>query len=127
MTIPLSLTEAQITPNTRDWPRLSYLTTKLSDEIAKFSLATLTASIVGIHATTHADLKSMINGVSFETRAHWMRLANQASSDISGSPCPFAAFWTVIVNHTDSAAGKLICMGINEIRKTGNPTLHGKS
>jgi hypothetical protein len=47
--------------------------------------------------------------------------------DISGSPCPFAAFGTVIVNHTDSANGKLICMGINENRKTGNPTLHGKS
>jgi hypothetical protein len=69
----------------------------------------------------------MINGVSFETGAHWMRLANQALSDISESPCPFAAFGTVIVNHTDSANGKLICMGISESRKTGNPTLHGKS
>jgi hypothetical protein len=93
----------------------------------KISLATLTASIVGFHAVPHVDPTSTINGVSFETRARWMRLANQVLSDISRSPCPFAAFGTVIVNHTDSATGKLICMGINENRKTGNPTLHGKS
>lgn len=93
----------------------------------KISLATLTASIVGIHAVTHADPLSTIHNVSFETRARWMRLANQALKEISGSPCPFAAFGTVIVNHTESATGRLICMGINENRKTGNPTLHGKN
>ncbi|KAJ5805425.1 guanine deaminase [Penicillium pulvis] len=66
-----------------------------------------------------ADPGLMINGVSIETRSHWMRLANQALGDLSGSPCPFAAFGTVIVNHTDSIAGELICMGVNENGKTG--------
>jgi len=74
-----------------------------------------------------ADPTLMINGITFSTRAHWMRLANVALSDISGSPCPFAAFGTVIVNHTASDAGELICMGVNENSKTGNPSLHGKS
>ncbi|KAJ5523076.1 guanine deaminase [Penicillium frequentans] len=73
-----------------------------------------------------ADPGLMIDGVSFETRSHWMRLANQALGDLSGSPCPFAAFGTVIVNHTDSTAGELICMGVNENGKTGNPSLHGE-
>ncbi|KAJ5661316.1 guanine deaminase [Penicillium longicatenatum] len=68
----------------------------------------------------------MINGVSFETRIHWMRLANQALGGLSGSPCPFAAFGTVVVNHTESTVGELICMGVNENSKTGNPSLHGQ-
>lgn len=68
----------------------------------------------------------MINGVTFETRAHWMRLANQALGQLSGSPCPFAAFGTVIVNHTGSDSGELICMGVNENSNTGNPSSHGK-
>ncbi|KAJ5389129.1 guanine deaminase [Penicillium cataractarum] len=87
-----------------------------------FSL--LIASFMGTGPAKVADPTSTIDGVSFETRARWMRLANQALSDISGSPCPFAAFGTVIINHTDSPVGKLICMGINESHKTGNPTLH---
>lgn len=82
---------------------------------------------MGTGAAKVADPTSTINGVSFETRARWMRLSNQVLNDISGSPCPFAAFGTVIVNHTDSSAGKLICMGVNENSKIGNPTLHGES
>ena len=89
-------------------------------------LSPLIASSMGNGAAKVADSASTIDGVSFETRARWMRLANQASSDISGSPCPFAAFVAVIVNHTDSPAGKLTCMGVNENRKIGNPTLHGE-
>ncbi|KAJ5569390.1 guanine deaminase [Penicillium hetheringtonii] len=76
-----------------------------------------------VSAATLAKSELMINGVSFESRAHWMRLANSAL-EISGSPCPFAAFGTVIVNHTGSDTGKLICMGVNENSKTGNPSLH---
>jgi hypothetical protein len=54
-----------------------------------------------------------------------MRRANEALSEIGGSPCPFAAFGTAIVNHTASTEGELICLGVNENSKTGNPTLHG--
>lgn len=93
-------------------------------------LTPLMASLPTILAATQmplADPSLRINGVSFETRAHWMRLANQALGDLSGSPCPFAAFGTVIVNHTNSATGELICMGVNENGKTGNPSLHGQT
>lgn len=87
------------------------------------------AYLPGVLATTQLPLaheKLMINGVTFETRARWMRMANQALGDLSGSPCPFAAFGTVIVNHTASDEGELICMGVNENGKTGNPSSHGK-
>lgn len=63
----------------------------------------------------------------FETRAYWMRRAISALSELE-SPCPFAAFGTVIVNHTDTSVdekGKLVCMGVNENLRSGNPTLHG--
>ncbi|KAL3425684.1 cytidine and deoxycytidylate deaminase zinc-binding region [Phlyctema vagabunda] len=62
------------------------------------------------------------------TRAYWMRRANQALSDLA-SPCPFAAFGTAIVNHTDTsvdARGKLVCIGANNRTLTGNPILHGE-
>lgn len=65
-----------------------------------------------------------INGIPFSTRAYWMRQANLALP----SPCPFAAFGTVIVNHTDtSGLGELVCTGANSGATTGNPTLHGES
>ena len=57
-----------------------------------------------------------------------MRRAISALSELE-SPCPFAAFGTVIVNHTDTSAGprgKLVCMGVNQNSQSGNPTLHGK-
>lgn len=93
------------------------------------ALTPLMASLPTILAATQmplADPGLMVNGVSFKTRSRWMRLANQALGDLSGSPCPFAAFGTVIVNHTDSTVGELICMGVNENGKTGNPSLHGQ-
>lgn len=77
-----------------------------------------------LSATTLANPDLMINGVPYESRAHWMRVANSALA-ISESPCPFAAFGTAIVNHTGSNTGKLICLGVNENSKTGNPSLHG--
>lgn len=56
-----------------------------------------------------------------------MRRANEALGELSGSPCPFAAFGTVIVNHTNSdGLGELVCMGVNENSLTGNPSLHGE-
>lgn len=69
-----------------------------------------------------------VNSIPYSTRVHWMHKANEALSLLS-SPCPFAAFGTVIVNHTavtPDGLGKLVCIGINEDSKTGNPTLHGK-
>ncbi|KAF7185929.1 hypothetical protein HII31_12802, partial [Pseudocercospora fuligena] len=64
-----------------------------------------------------------INGIPFSTRAYWMRVANQALSDLV-SPCPFGAFGTAIVNHTDSndGLGELVCIGANSIASTGNPS-----
>ncbi|OAL04190.1 guanine deaminase [Phaeosphaeriaceae sp. SRC1lsM3a] len=67
-----------------------------------------------------------INGIPFSTRAYWMRRANTALSDLV-SPCPFGAFGTVIVNHTDSSGlGDLVCIGANSNAQTGNPTNHGE-
>jgi hypothetical protein len=66
-----------------------------------------------------------INGIPFSTRAHWMRKANEALFDVLDDPCPFAAFGTVIVNHTVDGLGELVCMGANSNKVTGNPTLHG--
>ncbi|KAI1412459.1 cytosine deaminase [Hypoxylon sp. FL1857] len=64
-----------------------------------------------------------INGVSFTTRAYWMRQANLALRQ----PCPYAAFGTVIVNHTgNSGPGELVCTGANSGSSTGNPILHGE-
>ena len=68
----------------------------------------------------------IVNGIPFSTRTHWMRVANEALL-ASGSPCPFAAFGTAIVNHTSSnGMGELICTGVNQNSKVGNPTLHGE-
>lgn len=56
-----------------------------------------------------------------------MRRAISALSELD-SPCPFAAFGTVIVNHTDTSdeKGRLICMGVNSNSRSGNPTMHGE-
>lgn len=78
-----------------------------------------------------ADSRLTINGIPYSTRAYWMRKANQALADLV-SPCPFGAFGTVIVNHTAAAAaaakglGELVCIGVNSIASTGNPTLYGE-
>lgn len=91
------------------------------------AFALLSVILPAALAVVLADPNLMINGITFPTRTRWMRLANKALGEISGSPCPFAAFGTVIVNHTASEAGKLICMGVNENGNTGNPSLHGKA
>jgi tRNA(Arg) A34 adenosine deaminase TadA len=68
-----------------------------------------------------------INSIPYPTRAHWMRRATAALAELSPSPCPFSAFASVIVNHTDpSSLGDLICIGINSASTLGNPTLHGE-
>jgi hypothetical protein len=63
--------------------------------------------------------------IPFSTRVYWMRRANGVLAELS-SPCPFAAFGTVIVNHTDTKGlGNLVCIGVNSVFQIGNPTLHG--
>jgi len=86
--------------------------------------------IAGVLAqqTTISNPTLAINNIPFSTRAHWMRQANAALSQLV-SPCPFGAFGTVIVNHTapgPDGMGELVCIGANNISMTGNPTLHGK-
>ncbi|KAI9049185.1 hypothetical protein LZ554_007032 [Drepanopeziza brunnea f. sp. 'monogermtubi'] len=81
------------------------------------------------HSHSHGPSQFYANDtIPFSTRAFWMRRANEALRELD-SPCPFAAFGTVIVNHTDLSEGphgKAICYGVNSNRKTGNPTLHGE-
>lgn len=68
----------------------------------------------------------MINSIPYSTREYWMQQANEALIALSG-PCPFAAFASVIVNHTGQAGlGELVCIGANRNSKTGNPSLHGE-
>ena len=68
------------------------------------------------------------NGIPLSTREYWIRRANKAVPEVVGSPCPFAGFGTVIVNHTSAeGVGELVCIGANQLYQTGNPSLHGKS
>ncbi|KAL4885803.1 cytidine deaminase-like protein [Aspergillus karnatakaensis] len=84
------------------------------------------------HATPHPQLTvrtphfdSNIT-IPKSTREYWMRQTQQALLD-SPSPCPFAAFATVIVNHTgDNGLGDLICTGVNSGTRTGTQILHGE-
>lgn len=74
-----------------------------------------------------SDPRMSLNSIPFSTRVHWMRQTNAALEVVTGSPCPFAAFGTVIVNHTNTdGLGDLLCIGANENSRTGNPTLHGE-
>ncbi|KAL0959731.1 hypothetical protein HGRIS_011422 [Hohenbuehelia grisea] len=73
-----------------------------------------------------AHPQSTVNGIPSSTREHWMREANAALGAIGGSPCPFAAFASVIVNHTAPGLGELVCIGVNSNTQFGNPTLHGE-
>jgi hypothetical protein len=78
-----------------------------------------------VHSSHHSSYSN--NSIPFSTRAFWMRRANAALGELD-SPCPFAAFGTVIVNHTDLSEGPhgtAVCYGVNSNKKTGNPTLHG--
>lgn len=66
--------------------------------------------------------------IPYSTRIYWMRKANEALKELA-SACPFAAFGTVIVNHTSTGPhdlGDMICMGVNQNAVTGNPIFHGE-
>ncbi|KAK5046655.1 hypothetical protein LTR84_007416 [Exophiala bonariae] len=98
-----------------------------SPQAAALSILALLPMILAEQATISESTLS-INNIRFSTRAHWMRQANTALSQLL-SPCPFGAFGTVIVNHTapgEDGLGTLVCMGANNISLTGNPTLHGE-
>ncbi|KAL0959726.1 hypothetical protein HGRIS_011418 [Hohenbuehelia grisea] len=84
--------------------------------------ASVAASTQNIIAHPH----STVNGIPSSTRDYWMREANAALATVGGSPCPFAAFSSVIVNHAVPGLGELVCVGVNSNRQTGNPTLHGE-
>lgn len=71
------------------------------------------------------------------TREFWMRRAIAVLKEQTGSPCPFAAFGVVIVNHTDTTStaveegnpsprGTLVCAAANAVATTGDPTLRGE-
>jgi hypothetical protein len=67
-----------------------------------------------------------INSIPYSTRIHWMREANNALFALSG-PCAFAAFGSVIVNHTGATGlGEIVCIGANSNSASGNPTMHGQ-
>ncbi|KAG6254387.1 hypothetical protein E4U44_004495 [Claviceps purpurea] len=63
--------------------------------------------------------------IPLSTRNYWIRKANEAVVIHGKTPCPFAAFGSVIVNHTAGGLGQLVCMGANDVA-SGNPTLHGE-
>ncbi|KAG5931338.1 hypothetical protein E4U53_001815 [Claviceps sorghi] len=67
----------------------------------------------------------LINNIRLSTRHHWMRKANEALLHVRGTPCPYNAFGSVIVNHTAGGLGELVCIGANDIA-SGNPTIHGE-
>ncbi|EEY21456.1 FCY1p [Verticillium alfalfae VaMs.102] len=60
--------------------------------------------------------------INQDIRQYWVRQANEALS----SPCPFAPFGTVIVNHTVSGRGGIVCTGENTSHQSGNPIMHGE-
>jgi len=68
------------------------------------------------------------DAIPYETRVYWMRRENAALAELA-SPCPFAPFGSVVVNHTDTnydLKGKLVCISVNQNMQKGNPTLHGE-
>lgn len=94
-------------------------------------LAVILIATFVIHSTYSCPLTTQINAtietdsIPLSTRVYWMRLANKALSDY-GSPCPFASFATAIVNHTENTHGDLVCVGVNQMSSTGNPSFHGE-
>ncbi|KAI8152711.1 tRNA-specific adenosine deaminase TAD2 [Colletotrichum sp. SAR 10_70] len=61
-----------------------------------------------------------VNSVPAAKRVEYMRKTNEALYRQSG-PCPFAAFGSIIVNHTSD---EVVCEGANF--RTGDPTIHGE-
>lgn len=89
-------------------------------------LASVHAQELHEQTKIHTADSLLADRIPLATRALWIRRANEALRDLV-SPCPFAAFGSAIVNHTESKGpGDLICIGANHIGQTGNPSLHGE-
>jgi hypothetical protein len=91
-------------------------------------LSLLLLALIHLTRGSQSILEDELDTIPFETRAYWMRKANAVLAELD-SPCPFAAFGTVIVNHTDTSVdpkGKLVCYSVNRGMREGNPTLHGE-
>ncbi|KAI8179219.1 hypothetical protein K4K51_003798 [Colletotrichum sp. SAR 10_75] len=88
-------------------------------------LTTLGAlSVCSAHFVIPNDDQDMsgltVNSVPAAKRVEYMRKTNEALYRQSG-PCPFAAFGSIIVNHTSD---EVVCEGANF--RTGDPTIHGE-
>ncbi|CRK28731.1 hypothetical protein BN1708_004714 [Verticillium longisporum] len=68
------------------------------------------------------ELSQSQKQINQDIRQYWIRQANEALS----SPCPFAPFGTVIVNHTVDGRGNIVCTGKNTSHQSGNPMMHGE-
>jgi tRNA(Arg) A34 adenosine deaminase TadA len=94
---------------------------------AHFILSAITAGLATATSqqqVIHPPISSSYD-IPITTREHWMRVAVDSLPNLI-SPCPFGAFGT-IVNHTSrTGLGDLVCIGVNAVRTTGNPTLHGE-
>lgn len=90
-----------------------------------FLIHPITSCQTGMIRDDSSPSESSLSSIPLTTREHWMRAANRVLLE-HGNPCPFYAFGTVIVNHTASGLGELVCSGVNQISATGNPTLHGE-
>jgi hypothetical protein len=124
-------------------PSLSALTVNtVSRPRSKMYIRKLTTiAILAVTAAAHLvvpnddqDMSGLVvNGIPYSTRVKYMRLvltpsypfsgivpnhhqANEALFEQSG-PCPFAAYGTIIVNHTSDS---VVCRGANF--RTGDPT-----
>jgi hypothetical protein len=81
-----------------------------------------------------------LDPIPLPIRQHWMRYTLSSLLDLTNTPCPHAAFGAAIVNHTaitwatedrdatqqGMGMGKLVCVGVNSVRRDGNPVLHGE-
>ncbi|KAI8984994.1 cytidine deaminase-like protein [Trametes punicea] len=98
-------------------------------------LALVVRHASGLHRHTHVQSAPVqdvlafptlsINSVPAAVRERWMRRANAALAELV-SPCTFSAFASVIVNHTASTSGELVCIGVNSSGQKGDPVLHGE-
>ena len=81
---------------------------------------------------SYTSAPAELNGIPHSIRARWMHHAISALPAQLSTPCPFAPFSAVIVNHTSPSPssthdpGSEICVGVNAISQTGAPHLHGE-
>ena len=77
----------------------------------------------------YVDTPAEINGIPNDVREYWMLRAVNVLHEQLDTPCPWGAFGSVVVNHTNTEKGEVgreICVGVNRVSTIGNPTLHGE-